>query len=426
MLPFCYWLFEELGVLKEMERRFVRKPGARFLDTDGTTATTWCFGKHLFNPSALSFQVLRADFDDLLLQHARAEGASVHEETRVTDVEISAGTDGRALGHATGPDGPVTVETRFVIDASGRDTFLANRMKTKVAHQQLERTALSSSHWAGARYEDGLEEGMIQIVYLGGDKQGWIWVIPLSTDRLSIGVVMNTSYYRKQRKRLTGQVVEGWQQALYLEELGAASFTARILADARQIRPLQRNGDYSYTVTKKWGDTWAVVGDASAFVDPIFSSGVYMAMQSARLLVDAVDARLSDGPENGAAKMEETYEQIVGAYALIDKLIRLFYTPEALSFAELGSAEPAFTEHRHYENAIGTFHYLIAGDFFERHARYSDFVDTLKDPTTFRRYRKYVLERPSFAADTTCDHHHNQVFPPTLADHDLRRAQLDI
>lgn len=426
MLPFCYWIFEELGVLDEMERRFVRKPGARFLDTDGTTATAWCFHKFLTDPSRLSFQVLRADFDDFLLHNARDEGATVYEETRVTGVEFDAGTDGRALVHATGPDGRITVDASFVIDASGRDTFLANRMNSKVADSDLKRSALSSSHWAGCNYEGGLEAGLIQVVYLGGDKQGWIWVIPLSTDRLSIGVVMNTSYYLERRKELKESGVDDWQQALYLEELQVSPFTARIVAGARQIRPLQYNGDYSYAVTKKWGDRWAVVGDASAFVDPIFSSGVYMAMESARLLVDAVDTCLRAGSDEGAAKMEHAYERIVGAYDLIGKLVRLFYTPEVLNFAQLGSAEPAFTEHQHYDNAMSTFSLLIAGDFFEQHAKYSGFVDTLKDPVAFRQYKKFVLDRPSLASNDTCEHEWDQVFPATLAEHDRRRAALDI
>lgn len=425
MLPFCYWIFEELGVLEEMAERFVRKPGVRFLDTDGTTATTWCFRHKIFDPSALSFQVLRADFDDFLLHHSRKEGATVHEETKVDEVVLSDEPDGRSTVRATGPDGRREFSARFVVDASGRDTFIANRMKKKVAHKELERTALSCSNWSGARYEGGLDEGMIQIVYLGGEQQGWIWVIPLSTDRLSVGVVMNTAYFRRQRSELKAKGVDDWQLALYLQELEASPFTRHILEGAQRERGLLYNGDYSYFVTQKWGTNWALVGDASAFIDPIFSSGVYMAMQSARLLVDAVDTRLSEGVDAGAKAMETTYDRIVGAYGLVDKLIRLFYTPEALNFAQLGSAEGAFSEHQHYENAIATYHYLIAGDFFEQHSRYAGFVDTLKDPKLFRRYKKYVIDRPTFAA-TSCEHPREQIFAATLADHDRRRAELGI
>ena len=427
MLPFCYWIFQELGILEEMSKRFVRKPGVRFLDVDGETATTWCFNRKIHDASALSFQVLRADFDDFLLRHSEEEGATVHEETRVEEVVVGDGPDDGALVRATGPDGPVEFQARFVVDASGRDTFLANRMKNKVAHKELERTALSTTYWAGAKFEGGLEQGMIQIVYLGGEKQGWIWAIPLGTDRLSVGVVMNTSYFRRRRQELKAEGVDDWQMALYLSEVQASPFTRYILENATMKRPLNYNGDYSYAVTKKWGDNWALVGDASAFIDPIFSSGVYMAMQSARLLTDAVDVRLSDGPEKGAAKMEEVYERIVGAYGLVDKLIRLFYTPEALNFAQLGSAEDAFDEHQHYENAIATYHYLIAGDFFEQHSRYSQFVDTLKEPTVFRRYKRYVIDRPAFSAPAAdCEVPREQIFVPTLAEHERRRAELDI
>lgn len=426
MLPFCYWIFEELGVLEEMQRRFVRKPGARFLDTDGMTSTTWCFHKFLDDPSRLSFQVLRADFDDFLLQHSRDEGATVYEETRVTGIDLGAGTEGGALVHATGPDGPLIVDTAFVVDASGRETFLANRMNSKVAESDLKRSALSSSHWAGCKYDGGLQAGLIQVVYLGGEKKGWIWMIPLSIDRISIGVVMSTTYYHERRKELKEAGVDDWQQALYLEELHASPFTSRVIDGARQMRPLLYNGDYSYAVTEKWGDRWAVVGDASAFVDPIFSSGVYMAMESARILVHAVDTRLREGSDAAVPAMEHAYERIVGAYDLIGKLVRLFYTPEVLNFAQLGSAEAAFTEHKHYDHAMSTFSLLIAGDFFEQHSRYSGFVDTLKDPVAFRRYQRFVLERPSLMSNDTCEHEWDQVFPATLAEHDERRAELGI
>jgi hypothetical protein len=419
LLPFCYGLFEELGVLAEMEDRYVRKPGVRFLDVDDVTSTTYCFHHKIHDPSYLSFHVLRSEFDELLLLNSAAKGARVTQETKVVAVDFEDG-GGVTVG-VVGPDGErVDHRTRFVIDASGRDTFLANRMGTKTAHKELERTALGS-HWRGANYTGGLEEGMIQIVYTGGDKLGWIWIIPLSADRLSAGVVMNTSYYLEQRRKLKAEVGDDWQLTLYRQELFASAFCQEVLADAEQFWPVIYNGDYSYFCHQKYGDNFALVGDASAFIDPIFSSGVYLGMNSAKLLADAVDVRLREGSEQGLKALDIVYDQIVGAYDLVDKLIRLFYTPEVLNFAQLGNAEGAFG-YEHHQNAMSLQHFLLAGDFFEQSHRYTEFIDELRSPRRFEQYKSFVIKRPTFRADRSCEHEHEVVFGERMERWNAERA----
>jgi flavin-dependent dehydrogenase len=432
MLPFCYHVFEELGVLETMKERFVRKPGVRFIDTDGSTNTAWCFNRHITDESNLSFQVIRSEFDDVLLRHSESLGTTVHEGQRVVDVDLvdvdlgNVDLGERCTVTATDDDGATrTFTSRFVVDASGRDTFLSNRMKTKTAHKELERTALSCSYWKGATFKDTLDEGLIQIVYLGGDKQGWIWCIPLGTDRVSVGVVMNTRYYREQRAKLRAEGIEDWRQALYLQELEAAPFTRDILAGAEMKVGLQVNGDYSYVCHEKWGDNFALVGDSSAFIDPIFSTGVYMAMKSARIASDAVDLRLREGVEASEVAFKDAYESITGAYNLIDKLIRLFYTPDVVNFAQLSSAGKAFEDFDHYRNAMGVYHFLIAGDFFERNAHYDGFVESLRQRKTFDRYKKTVIDRPTLNT-TSCDVPHDVAFHDGLKLHEPRREQEEI
>jgi flavin-dependent dehydrogenase len=417
MLPFCYDIFEELGIREEMEERYVRKPGVRFIDIDGTTNTAWCFWHHIEGPSALSFQVIRSEFDQVLLDHSASLGATVQQETRVTDCAFH---DDEVEVGAIGPRGEERFQARFVVDASGRRTFMSNRLGTKTAHKELERTALSCSYWKGAKFKDTLEQGLIQIVYLGGDKQGWIWCIPLGTDRLSVGVVMNTSYYVSQRAALKDQGIDDSRSALYRQELEAAPFTREILADAQMEREMMVNGDYSYICHQKWGDNFCLVGDASAFIDPIFSTGVFMAMNSSRIASEAIHVRLTEGLDVGNKALEDAYESIVGAYDLIDKLIRLFYTPDAINFAQLGSAGEAFSDFDHYKNAMGVYHFLIAGDFYEKFDRYSDFVESLRDPKMFRRYRSFVLERPSLNA-ATCETPREVAYHDGLKKHEPRR-----
>jgi flavin-dependent dehydrogenase len=261
---------------------------------------------------------------------------------------------------------------------------------------------------------------LIQIVYLGGERQGWIWCIPLGNDRLSVGVVMNTSYYLSQRKKLKDKG-DDWRMALYLQEIEDASFTKEILANAEMQRDLMVNGDYSYVCHQKYGDRFALVGDASAFIDPIFSTGVFMAMNSAKIASEAIDVRLREGADAGAKALESAYESIVGAYDLIDKLIRLFYTPEAINFAQLGAAREAFQDFEHYRDAMAVYHFMIAGDFYDRSVSYSDFVETLRDPKMFGRYKKLVLDPNSVTDTPSCEVPHERAFHPGLAKHEPRR-----
>lgn len=418
MLPFCYHVFKDLGILDDMKERWVRKPGVRFIDVDGVTNTAWCFWHHIKDDSSLSFQVIRSEFDDVLLKHSASLGATVHQQTRVIDVDMD---DDGATVVAAGPSGEhISIRTRFVVDASGRDTFMSNRLGTKVAHKELERTALSCSHWKGAEFKDTLEEGLIQIVYIGGEKQGWIWCIPLGTDRLSVGVVVNTSYYRSQRSVLLAEGFEDWKMALYLKEIEAAPFTKEILDGAHMERDLAVNGDYSYLCKQKWGDRFCLVGDASAFIDPIFSSGVFMAMRSAQILSESVHKRLVDSPEEAEASFAEAYIRVTGAYDVIDRLIRLFYTPEAINFAQLGSSQEAFDDFEHYQNAMAVYHFLIGGDFFEVAHKYQGFIDGLRDPKVFAGFKNLVIDRPSLTA-TTCELGHEAAFHGGLAKHEARR-----
>ncbi len=304
---------------------------------------------------------------------------------------------------------------RFLVDASGRDTFLATRMRTKTPHPRLDRTALST-HWSGAKYAGGIEEGLLQIVYLGGDKKGWIWAIPIGTDRVSVGVVFDHDFLRSERARLGRNGGGDWLARLYRQELFSSPYVAEVLAEATPIQPLMVNGDYSYSVSSKFGPTHAMVGDASAFIDPIFASGVFLSMNSGRLVADALDTILSTGDGHGA--MASAFASIDGAYALVDKAIRMFYEPVAINFAQAGHA--AELMHRYHENAMAVGHFLLAGDFFEHHERYYRFLDLLADPQLLRLYRSSVIERPEFLA-STCDVSRQAIFAHAAPDQDGRR-----
>jgi flavin-dependent dehydrogenase len=417
LLPYCYSIFQQLGVLDEMAERFVRKPGVRFIDVDGSQHTTWCFGHVIKDASHLSFHVIRAEFDQLLLNNARKHGATVKEQTRVRSVDLD-GPEGLVKVDAIGPrGGKQTYRARFLLDASGRDTFLATRMGWKKPHWQFDRAALST-HWIGAKYAGGIQEGLLQIVYLGGEKKGWIWVIPVGTNRISSGVVLNHAYLRQQKAELVKRGVKDWQLELYRQELMSSPFVKEILTDAYIAQPLMFNGDYSYFVERKYGTNFALVGDASTFIDPIFASGVFLSMNSARLVSDAVHQKLASPNGGGATCLDEVYGQINGAYALVDKAIQMFYNPVAINFAQVGSA--ATLIHQHHQNAMAIGHYLLAGDFFNRHHEYSRLLDLLQDPRLAQEYKELVIDRQAFQS-TSCGMQWTEIFP-ALRPNQQRRA----
>ena len=167
LLPFCYELFQDLGVLSQMEKQFVRKPTVRFISSDGSSSTNWCFNHVIKDESFLSFQVVRSEFDTILLSNSRKHGADVREETRVCTVDLDSDRD-KVEVEAIAPDGEkFSLRTRFLIDASGRSSFIANSRGWRKGHEEFQRTALWT-HWKGVKcLKGGLEEGSSIILYLG-------------------------------------------------------------------------------------------------------------------------------------------------------------------------------------------------------------------------------------------------------------------
>ena len=400
LLPFCYGLLEQLGVLDKLTKRFVRKPGVRFIDKDGIRSTTWCFNRVIHDPSFLSFQVTRSEFDHLLLENARKLGACVREQTKVQDVDLSS-PDGTVFVQAIGPTGGrQSYHAKFLLDASGRNSFLATRNGWRKSFEGLDRTAFWT-HWQTKKLIGGLEEGLSLIVYLGGEKQGWIWIFPLDTDRLTVGVVMNNQFIRSQRSKFEKNGAEDWKMELFLQELTSSPLVSEILSEASILQPLRVEGNYSYYVDKenKFGSNFALIGDASTFIDPIFSSGIFLSMNGSRHLAEAIHKKLSSEPGEGVDEIAMAYQKINGAYGTVYKLIRLFYNPHSVSFAEAGGV--LNSQHLNHENAMATGHFLLAGDFFERHEEYSNFIDLLQSSSLFSKFKYSIIDRTEFQ-DVSC------------------------
>ncbi|MGH2727173.1 MAG: NAD(P)/FAD-dependent oxidoreductase [Actinomycetota bacterium] len=409
MLPFCYKLFDNLGVREEMERTFVRKPGVRFIDRNDIASTTWCFDVVIEDETYLSFQVNRAIFDTILLNNTRKTGAEVREEVRVTDVDLS--DPNKVIVESETADGVQEVHTaRFLIDASGRDAIVGSKHGWRKPREELDRTALWS-HWEGVKMAHGLEEGLSLIVYIGEEKKGWIWVFPLTADRITAGVVFQNSYIRQRRKELQAEGITDWQEAMCEPELRESPVVAKLLdgEGAHRVMPIMVNGNYSYEISNHYGTNYAMIGDARGFIDPIFSSGVFLSMKTAHLVSAALHKQLIGEDEPMAPEMVEAYKKVTGAYNFVHRMIRLFYNPHAITWAEVGVDHQV---HKRHESAMAAGHYMLAGDFFENHERYNKFFDALEDPRGFQHYKKLILDREDYNKETpTCYTPKDVAFP---------------
>ncbi len=300
LLPHNNPLFERLGVLDEVRRIGLVKNGAQFCSMYHGKEETFYFRQALDRSQPSGFEVHRADLDLILLRNAARKGATVLEETRVEQVHFDPG--GVRLG-AAGPDGAVVSRARFLVDASGRDTFLASRFGTKSANRRHASVALYG-HYEGARRYAGADEGNISIYWFD---HGWFWFIPLQRGITSVGAVC-WPYYLKSRS--------GSLEQFFDDTIAACPALAARLAAARRVAPVTATGNYSYQAARCVGANHLLVGDAFAFVDPIFSSGVYLAMTGAFAAAEAVDESLRDpaAAPRALARYERRVRRGIGTF----------------------------------------------------------------------------------------------------------------
>jgi hypothetical protein len=419
LLPFCYNLFAELGVTDRMKKMFVRKPGVRFIDRDGKQSTVWCFNHVLKDASYLSFQVIRSEFDEMLLRNAERLGAKVREQTKVKDVDMKSAD--RVIVESVDESGKEEIHhARFLVDASGRDAFIGAANGWRRPREELDRTAVWS-HWDGVKLRGGLEEGLSLIIYMGQEKKGWLWVFPLGPDRVTAGFVAQNSYIRDERRKLQEKGTTDWKYDLVMQELQMSSFVKGLLEGTRLMIPVLVNGNYSYEVQNHYGSNYCMIGDARGFIDPIFSSGVFLSMKSAFLVAPAIHAQLKGEVQPGEnPELAKAYTHITGAYNFVHRMIRMFYSPHSITWAAVGAEGQA---HKAHESALAAGHYMLSGDFFENYEKYDKFFELLEDPKNFHRYRHLVIERADFNRED-CGTRFEEIFGEMLEEDARRRSSM--
>ncbi len=298
---------------------FPRKWGATFMTPDGRVERFADFAISPEVPAPQTWQVPREQFDLLLLRHAAASGADVREQTRVIDVAFdSAGVtvEWRAgAGGSTPASGGSVLRARAVVDASGRAGLIARRFGLRVHEPALANVAVFS-HYAGVPRAEGRRAGDIRVIARAD--AGWFWMIPISDELMSVGAVLPAHLFKAR-----GGVEPGDLLSRLIAETPVA---ARLMAGAERRWPVRVERDFSYAATRYAGDRWIAVGDAGSFLDPVFSSGVAIALESALEGARAVDRGLAAGDlsERALAVFERRQR---ARYSSFRRFVVAFYSP---------------------------------------------------------------------------------------------------
>jgi len=327
LLPYGYFTLERIGVLDRMKAsRFVRKHSVQFVGMSGRASVPFYFSQQLAHEASATWQVLRSEFDQLLLDNAREKGAEVIEEITVRELirPGNAVTGVRAIGK----DGDTReFHAPVTIDATGREAFAVTRNGWKVRDKALNKIAIWT-YYKGALRDPGIDEGATTIAYLPG--KGWFWYIPLANDTMSVGIVAEKEYLYQDTRDLA---------AIFHREVEKNAWISKHLAPGRQFGPYHVTGEYSYRSRHCAADGLVLAGDAFGFLDPVFSSGVMLALRSGELAGDAVDAALTAG-DVSASRFVEYGAQFCEAIEAMRKLVYAFYN-EAFSFRQFITEFPA-------------------------------------------------------------------------------------
>jgi flavin-dependent dehydrogenase len=312
LIPYTWFTLNRLGVLDWLRQSACpKKYSVQFVSITGRVSQPFYFFQTIEHECSLTWQVLRSEFDQMLLDNARAKGVEVRQGVSVRDVIMDGS---RVTGvRADVPGGPSEViHGKVVVDATGRDSLLSRRFGWKDRDPDLNKIAVWS-YFKGAKRDPGLDEGATTVAYV--PQKGWFWYIPLHSDVVSVGVVGEPGYlYRGTRD----------PNEIFEREARACAWIHDHIKVGQRVEPVRVTGEYSYHSSRIGGDGFCLVGDAFAFLDPLFSTGVFLALKSGEMAADAVHAALQRG-EVRAADFDEYFQKQRHAVMSFRRLVRAFY-----------------------------------------------------------------------------------------------------
>jgi geranylgeranyl reductase family protein len=320
LLPFSMKAFRRMDLLDKFERAgFLRKYGGEFFSACCDTPIRFYFKDAWRSQTEYSYQVTRSEFDKLLLDHARESGTEVREQTTVARVDFA--NEHVDLALASGEN----VQARYVIDASGRNSVLGNKFNLKRVYRHLQKLSIFA-HYDGMSREEGINGTLTSLVRA---KDRWFWMIPLTPTRTSVGVVLDNETFKRSKKS---------PEEFLEESIGEQPILTARMQNAQRVSDVHVAADFSYRHKKLFGDRWLLVGDAAGFIDPIFSSGVFLAVFSGELAADALHEIL-ERPARSTSLFRAYERKVNRAMDVYLRFIDAWYTKE---FIEVFSAPREF------------------------------------------------------------------------------------
>jgi flavin-dependent dehydrogenase len=329
LIPETFGVLDRLGMLPKLRgSRFTEKHSVQFVSEEGRLSEPFYFVDYKPGESSRTWQVTRQDFDQMLLDNARDRGVDVREGVRVLEVLFEGE---RAVGVRVADEAGTeqTVRARVVIDAAGQSGLILDRLGLRQWDPLLKKAAIWT-YWKGAFRDTGRDAGATVVLQTQG-KKGWFWYIPLADDTVSVGVVAGHDYLFKDRTSRDPETV-------YLEEVARCPGLQPRLVGAERTGPFRIAKEYSYRSRQVAGDGWVLVGDAFGFLDPLYSSGILLALKSGALAGDAVAAAIAAG-DTSAARLGVWGPGYVAGLERMRRLVCAFY--EGLNFGALVRSDPA-------------------------------------------------------------------------------------
>ncbi|HEY8751965.1 MAG TPA: NAD(P)/FAD-dependent oxidoreductase [Tepidisphaeraceae bacterium] len=334
LMPESYWTFKRLGMLPKMKAsRFVKKYSVQFTSASGKDSAPFYFDEMNPHECSQTWQVVRSEFDQMLLENAGEHGAEVWQNANVTDILLEPSpTDSlpRATGimvKRAGETEAQRIDAKVVVDATGTTAMLSKKLGIREADPKLKKASIFA-HYKGARRDTGKNEGAT-LVLSTTEQDGWFWYIPLPDDVVSIGVVGDLDRLVSSR--------DNPEQTLE-EEIAKCRGLDDRMANAERVSPVHVLADFSWRSTRCAGDGWVLIGDAFGFLDPIYSSGVFLALKSGEMAADCIIGAFEKNDFSGA-QLGKWGPLLADGMQAMRKLVYAFYTCD-FSFGQFMRKHP--------------------------------------------------------------------------------------
>ena len=350
LIPATYWTFKRLGMLKKLRTsHFPQKYSVQFYSRSGKASTPFYFFQTNPHESAITWQVLRSEFDEMLLDNAKEKGVEIRKGLGVREVLFEGDT---ATGVVTqGIDGTrETLNATVIADSTGQRSLIGRQLNLNTIEPNLKMASLFT-HYEGGYRDEGIDEGATLILHTE-EKDSWFWSIPLPYNRTSIGVVGELDYLLQRRRDADGKLNA---QKIFTEELAKCAPLQQRLKGAKQLLPIQTTKDFSYRASRIAGNNWVLVGDAFGFLDPVYSTGLFLALKSGEMAADVI-IEAFDKNDFSETQLGSFGPEFVKGMEAFRKLVYAFYTKE-FSFARFLSEYP---EHQ------GGIVDILSGDVFRK------------------------------------------------------------